>query len=256
MPSEALETLPGLAARSTPETPAEDAALPDWLTGLEPEAEPPARGSLRSFGDQRYPRIVFPRPRFNANRISPARLDAGIRAGNAPESEVSPDEIPPEALETKDIPGLGFQSEEEAAEPGDLPEWLRGLAPEDELPPGLPPEPLPEQSVEAEPAAWVSEPVKEGPEPPAEALETKDIPGLSFQDQEVSPAEDVPEWLQGLDPETPAETPEPLITTGCFPSLQLKLGNRNLLPGLLNRPWTRFQTKLWKPKIFPGCPLR
>ncbi len=219
VPSEAFETLPGLSARAAFEEPEQEAGLPDWLSEPAPEPEPPSEVPAEALETKDIPGMSF-------QDQDPAPAETGLpdwlqdlKPDLAPPPELPPDEapidIPPEALETKDIPGLGFQAEE-GAEQADLPSWLKDLAPEDELPVGPPSEDLPAEPAEEQTLDWLPEIADERVEPPAESLETKDIPELSFQaseisPEEISPAEDVPEWLQGLAPEAPPEVSEPII---------------------------------------------
>jgi hypothetical protein len=219
-PPEALETLPGLGARLTEGLP-EDSDLPDWLAGPEPEEElepEPETEPTIGIPPEALETREVPGLSFREQDTQPEEdglpdwlqeLGPETAEPSEPAMEEPQVEVPSEALETKDIPGLEFQAGDEAAEPADLPEWLQDLAPVDEAPVEPAPETLPEQPVQPETPSWVPEPAEETYEPLSEALETKDIPGLGFQDQEAAPAEDMPEWLQGLGTEVPPESPEP-----------------------------------------------
>ncbi len=142
---------------------------------------------------------------------------------DAPDWDTGLGDVPSDAQETRDIPGLSFREEFEAAgqegekSKGDVPDWLqqiRSEAPsEPQAPPEKPPEPAPDPTAgQEEPPEWLTQP--SAPSAPSEGLETKDLSGPTFPSEPeadeppaAEPAE-VPDWLQGLAPEG-AQPPAP-----------------------------------------------
>ncbi len=221
VPDDALETkdIPGLSFRDQEPDPAAQGDLPEWLQGLQPDAGPAEEETLEPAGPSELDFLGEPPadelPDINLagledEPVEPGELPAWL-GGMQPEAEAAgddeithideKDEILSEALETKEVPDLSFRDEVETPPAdmgladelaGDLPDWLQG--------------------VEGEELAEIDKPLQEPQiEVPVEALETKDIPGLSFRDQEPPPAEDIaepgeadedlPDWLSDFDAE-------------------------------------------------------
>ncbi len=251
VPSDALETrdIPGLSFREEagPAQPPDDSSegdVPDWLKQIRSEAP----------SDQPVPGEETPAPAAAESTPEPAPepedLPEWLTRPGGDQEEAG---IPPDGLETRDIPGPSFPAEPQAAdepppaEPADVPDWLQNLepprppapeppVPEEESPGGLDTQEIPTLAFEAdqeESPEWLKgiddgtgQP-PEAPEPaaavpptdlpdwmtqeglPAEGLETRDIPGLSFREEAGPPGEeppaagDVPDWLE--QPEPPGE---------------------------------------------------
>jgi hypothetical protein len=205
--SEGLKTrdLPGLSM-SAEESPEAEGESPVWLRDLRPAGEaiqPPTETPPPT------------EPTLPTEPILPTEPTLPAELGTPPDwlTDVAPEEPTPEAFETKDIPGLSF-GEGETPEPAEeLPAWLSDLRPEADVtqpPTEAPPSPEPtlptELTLPTEPTAppdWLTDGTTEEPSP--EAFETKDIPGLSFGEEETpEPAEELPAWLRDLRPEDEA----------------------------------------------------
>ncbi len=238
------------ADESTPPEPAEpadEAAVPDWAFPMadeddlddldEIEDEPLERpddllGRLQQFSRDEPPAEKPAEDMPVPGWLSAAADESDEIVDSAPDwlPDVEMEDIPSDALETREVPGLSFREPQKPAEDSGVPEWLRELgdeppaelaapmAPAEGLGAGLESEGLPGQMFEDEdlepaeagdlpewlqdlqaskpPVAPIAPVVTE--EIPDEALETKDIPGLSFREQEPAEAGDLPEWLQGL----------------------------------------------------------
>jgi tetratricopeptide (TPR) repeat protein len=218
------------------ETQAASEAAPEWLSEIAPAEE--AQTAPTSEGDFEWMSGAEAETPGWLSEIAPAgeteapaSLDAGVEwlSEVAPAAETSSensfewaaDVEPAASTETPDwLSELG-PAPEEAAAPADSPSWLAELDAAGESPvseeapdtPGWPSEIAP--SGETEAAAgdmpdWLAAMA------PAQEMATGDESSEESEfDWEAEPAEDQPEWLSSLKPET-AQPPEPVTATSEF----------------------------------------
>ena len=183
--------------------------LPDWLGGL--------RGSEDTFG---APSAESPAPAEDIfggegegapDWLTRMEEESGISTGDAP---------PPAAAEAGE------------AQPGELPDWLKGMAPQEEAaaparPAGNLPAWLSDMSAGAEAApAAAEQPAEEQPAQPAEEVPDW-LAGMAGEtptpaafeepvaaEQPAQPAEELPDWLAGMGAAAAAPTPEQPAAAG------------------------------------------
>lgn len=192
------ETPPAEAAAATPEQ-----ELPDWLRDLTAEALPPSpaahdRSDQPSAPDrigwQQAADEALPAPLDDetpGDSLSLPAADRAVPTVMRPEEEERETERPsapaPAAAASVFAPGEGVSP----PEPGELPDWLSGLAPPEVTGAPAPPSQL--------------EPLPEVPAPPVEGLARAEIP----------------DWLEALRPRADAEAvEEPAETSGLLQGLR------------------------------------
>ena len=211
---EEIEEVPPLAEAEELPTEAAVEEMPEWLRGLREETLAPAAEA------------VLPEAPPPAEVEEKAEEEVTPIAIQPTEEEGLPDwlrELTAEGEEVEETPPLAIPPTEEAEPPGKLPDWLQRITLPEEAPPAEGPPPVeagvPEWLRMITPAAETPPPVKTEKGAPAwlqEISETGEIPVFKETIPPEETEERVPSWLQELAPaiEEEAIPPEEVPAIG------------------------------------------